>query len=147
MNKKTALAALILSAGLMLTACTAENNPLSSLFENEQSTTDTSGSSETTTASDDPEITTITTADETTDGDLNAEGGNPEIADYIEVTVSEDKYFYQNHEISYDDLIRVFDGLDGNTAVRISDENATLKAYESLTKALEEREILYEAAS
>ena len=147
MNKKIVSAALILCAGLALTACTAENNPLNSLFANEQSTTGTSDTSETTTGmSDEPEMTSSTPGSETTDSDPGAEGGNPDIAKYIEVTVSEDKYFYENHEISYDDLIEVLDGLDGNTAVIISDENATLNAYESLTKALEEREILYEVA-
>ena len=138
MNKKTALAALILSAGLMLTACTAENNPLSSLFGNEQSTAGTT---------DNSEITSSTTSSEAMDGDPDAAGGNPDFAKYIEVTVAEDKYFYENREISYDDLIKVFDELDGNTAVIINDENATLNAYEALTKALEEREILYEAAN
>lgn len=143
MNKKTALTALILCAGLALTACTAENNPLSSLFENEQSTTTTSDGSEITTdAPIEPETTTTTTADETTDSNSDASGGNPDISDYIEVTVSEDKYFYENHEISFDDLMKVFDELEENTAVKISDENATLKAYESLINALEEREIL-----
>lgn len=109
-------------------------------FQGAQNTADTS-------SLDDSGITSSTSINETADSDLSTEGGNPDIASYIEVTVSEDKYFYENHEISYDDLIKVLDGLDGKTAVRISDENATLKAYESLTKALAERGILFEAAS
>lgn len=88
-----------------------------------------------------------TTTTAVPDADPGAEGGNSGIVGYIEITVSEDKYVYENHEISYDDLIKVLDGLDGNTAVKISDENATLKAYENLTKALEEREIMFEAAN
>ena len=143
MNKKIAFATLILSASLALTACTFINNalgndPSSSQATDEQTTTGTP---------DDSEITTDTTVGETTDSNLNVSGGNSDIANYIEVTVSEDKYFYENHEISYDDLIKVLDELDENTAVKISDENATLKAYESLTDALEERGILIVEAS
>ena len=134
MKKKIALAALILGASLTLAACTdpddtTKNNSSNSQVTDEQNTSSTLDNSE------------------ITDSNSSAEGGNPDTAKYIEVTVSEDKYFYENHEISYDDLIKVFDELDENTAVKISDENATLKAYESLTKALEEREILFEAAS
>lgn len=134
MKKKIALAALILGASLTLVACTdpndnTKNNSSSSQVTDEQNTSSTLDNSE------------------ITDSNSSTEGGNPDTAKYIEVTVSEDKYFYENHEISYDDLVKVFDELDENTSVKISDENATLKAYESLTKALEEREILYEAAS
>lgn len=139
MNKKaTAVSAVIVTAGLAVTGYVlwnaSESNSPNSQTTNEQTTTS---------AFDDPEITT-TSGSEITDGNS---GGNSDIANYIEVTVSEDKYFYENHEISFDDLIKVFDELDKNTAVKINDENASLKAYESLTKALEEREILFEAAS
>ena len=143
MNKKIALAALILSAGFALTACTPNNENAQA---NKSPSSQVTDEQTTTTVLDDSEITT-TSDSETTDNNSNAEGGNSDIANYIEVTVSEDKYFYENHEISYDDLIKVFDELDGNTAVKINDENATLNAYEALTKALEEREILYEAAN
>ena len=148
MKKKIALAALILSAGLTFTACdaineVAQNLPWNSQEASEETTTAAPDASETTTEASEA---TTTSSSETTEGDPSAEGGNPDIAHYIEVTVSEDKYFYENHEISYDDLMDVLDGLDGNTAVRISDEKATLKAYENLTNALEEREILFETA-
>ena len=94
---------------------------------------------------DDPELTT--SMNEAADSNTGSEGGNPDIFKYIDVTVSEDKYFYDNKEISLDDLIKVLDGLDKNTAVKITDENATLKAFEGLTKALAERGILFEAAN
>ena len=136
MNKKIALSALILTASLALTGCTFINDVFGTDLPGAETTT--------TTTSGDSEITT-TTASETTDSNSNASGGNSDIAKYIEVTVSEDKYFYENHEISYDELIKVLDELDGNTAVKIGDENATLKAYENLTDALEERGILFEA--
>ena len=138
MNKKIALAALFLTASLALTGCDFINDFLGN---NNSADPQTTSTQPTTNDYDNPEITT-TTADETTENNSDAAGGNPDIADYIEVTVSEDKYFYENHEISFDDLLKVFDELDENTAVKISDENATLKAYENLTAALEEREIL-----
>ena len=96
---------------------------------------------------DSSEATNSTSSAEMTDSNSSAEGGNHDTAKYIEVTVSENKYFCDNHEISFDELVEVLDGLDENTSVKISDENATLKAYESLTKALEARKITFEAAS
>lgn len=140
MKKVIVLVALILGVSFTLTACTPEetnkDNSTSSQVTDEQSTNSTSDSSKPTSSSSSIEM---------TGSNSSAEGGNPDIANYIEVTVSEDKYFYENHEILFDDLIKVFDELGDNTAVKISDENATLKAYDSLTKALEERGILFEA--
>ena len=131
------LAALIVCAGAAAAVYIflngTENLPWSSQEADEQTTAGTP---------DSPEI----SGSKATDSDPGAEGGSPDIAEYIEVTVSEDKYFYENREISYDDLLGVLDGLDGNTAVIINDDNATLNAYEGLTRALEEREILYETA-
>lgn len=143
MNKKIALATLILTAGFALTACTPPSTANDNRSPNPQATDEQT----TTTILNDSEITTTTTDSETTDGNLNAEGGNPDIAGYVEVTVSEDKYFYENHEISFDELMEVLDGLEENTAVRISDDNAALKDFENLTKALEERSIIYEVVS
>lgn len=143
MNRKITLAALALTASLALTGCDFINSAMGNDTTNNAHTTI---EPVTTTIPSDPETTEATTtapeADETTEGSADAEGGNPDIADYIEVTVSEDKYFYENHEISFDELMEVLDGLEENTAVKVSDEDATLKAYESLTKALEERGIL-----
>ncbi len=138
MKKVIVLAALFLGVSFTLTACTPKDNSRSSQVTDEQSTNSTS---------DNSKPTSSTSSIEMAGSNSSAAGGNPDIANYIEVTVSEDKYFYENHEILFDDLIKVFDELDDNTAVKISDENATLKAYESLTKALEERGILFEAAN
>lgn len=162
MKKKTVLAALAVCAGLALTGCDTVNVMIGtfSIADTSESTTAEPDVSET--AADAAEITTTAdetaaadettaAADETTTAEVTvggpaAEGGNPSFAHYIEVTVLEDKYFYENHEISYEELLELLDGLDGDTAVVISDKNATLKAYESLTKALEERGILFETA-
>ena len=133
MKKKIALTMLILSAGLTFTACGLTNDSENTSSEHR--------------ASDEQNISAAPDVPETTDSDTSGAGGNPDIAKYIEITVSEEKYFHENHEISYDDLIMMLDALPKNTTVKISDENATLKAYENLTKALEERGIMFEAAS
>lgn len=139
--KKTKLAALILCAGLIFTTCTPNNDPnepLDTQAANEQSTS---------TSFNDSEDTSLASDVETADNDSSVSGGNPDIVKYIEVTIAEDKYFYENREVSYDDLVKVFSELDENTAVKISDENATLKAYELITKVLEESKIMYETAN
>ena len=133
MKKKIALTMLILTAGLTFTACGLTNDSENTSSEHR--------------ASDEQNISAAPDVPETTDSDTSGAGGNPDIAKYIEITVSEEKYFHENHEISYDDLIMMLDELPKNTTVKISDENATLKAYENLTKALEERGIMFEAAS
>ncbi|MDE6725732.1 MAG: hypothetical protein K2J79_09020 [Ruminiclostridium sp.] len=139
MKRKILSALLIAAMSLTFSACSfieeafgqKTEEPAVTMPGNVQETTD---STDVTTAD----------ADESKDG---SEGGNPDISKYIDVTVSEDKYFYDNKEISLEDLVKVLDGLDKNTAVRITDENATLKAFEGLTKALLERGIVYEAAN
>lgn len=137
MKNKIALVMLILSAVLTFTACGLKNDS-DYQASNKQNI---SG------APDNPKTTDVEQSDETADSDASAAGGNPDITKYIEVTVLEDKYFHENHEISYDDLIKMLNELTENTTIKISDENATLKAYENLTKALEERGIMFEAVS
>lgn len=146
MKRDMVLIALILGVCLTLTACTDPNN------EPQNSTPGSSSNSQVTNEQnsstlENSEISDCTPSEEMIEDVSSTEGGNPDTAKYIEVTVSEDKYFYDNHEISFDELVEVLDGLDENTSVKISDENATLKAYENLTKTLDEREILFEAAS
>lgn len=168
MKKKTVLAVLAVCAGLALTGCDTVNVMIGtfSIADTSETTTaepdvsetaaEITAAAEVTTAADADETGTTadetgTTADETTttaaevtQGAPAAEGGNSGFAGYIEVTVSKDKYFYENHEIPFEELVEVLDGLDGDTAVLISDEDATLKAYEELTSALKERKIMFE---
>lgn len=84
-------------------------------------------------------------ASETTAEPTDEAGGNPEDGSTfsLEVTVSENTYLYDNHEISYDELMELFDTLTENDIVKLSDDNASLDAYSKLTSALEERGILY----
>lgn len=172
MKKKTVPAVLAVCAVLALTGCDTVNVMIGTFSIAETSETTTAEPDVSETAADAVEITTTddeitttadettaaadetatadeTTADETTTAEVTAggpavEGGNPGFASYIEVTVLENKYFYDNHEVSFEELVEVLDGLSGDTAVLIHDEDATLKAYEELTNALKEREIMFE---
>ena len=65
---------------------------------------------------------------------------------YIDVTVSENSYLYQNVTMELDTLITELEKLSDEVTVRITDEKASLKAYEDLTKALDEKKIPYEDA-
>ena len=85
-------------------------------------------------------------SEETTTAEPTDEaGGNPEDGNTfsLEITVSENTYIYDNHEISYDEVIELFDTLTENDIVKLSDDNASLDAYSKLTSALEERGLLY----
>lgn len=173
MKKKTVPAALAVCAVLALTGCDTVNVMIGTFSIAETSETTAAEPDVSETAADAVEITTAedeitaaadeitaaadettaadetapadeTTAAEVTQGGPAAEGGNPGFASYIEVTVLENKYFYDNHEVSFEELAEVLDGLSGDTAVLIHDEDATLKAYEELTSALKEREIMFE---
>ncbi len=59
------------------------------------------------------------------------------------VVVKEDKYYCDNKAMEYDALITYLKGQEGNITVKISEENATHNAYETLIKELEELEIAY----
>lgn len=73
-------------------------------------------------------------------------GGNPDdaVARELSVTVSEDTYFVNNHELSFDELVEEIGANDGGVYVRIFDENATLNAFERLRDYLATNEIGYE---
>ena len=70
-------------------------------------------------------------------------GGNPGDSFTVEITVLENKYIYDNREISYDELLEVFDNLTEADVVQFRDENAALDTYKKATSALDERNIPY----
>lgn len=145
MKKKIALAALILGVSFLFTAC---SDPKENLNSNPNNSSNSQTVSEQNSSTpENSETSDSTPSSEMTGSASSAAGGNPDTAVYIEITVSENKYFYENHEISFDELVEVLDDLDENTSVKVSDENAALKAYERLTNALEERKIPFETAS
>ena len=70
-------------------------------------------------------------------------GGNPGVSSTVEITVLEDKYIYDNKEISYDKLLEIFDALTEADVVRFRDENAALDTYRQAASALDDRGISY----
>ena len=93
------------------------------------------------TSAESPEEETQETTAEPTD----EAGGNPEDGNSfsLEITVSENTYIYDNHEISYEELLEIFDTLNENDIVKLSDDNASLDAYSKLTSAILERGLSY----
>lgn len=71
-------------------------------------------------------------------------GGNADTYKEIEITVSDNQYFYNNHEITYSELCEILDSLDSNTTIILFDEMATESAFSKITDYLDERKISYE---
>lgn len=63
--------------------------------------------------------------------------------DFLNVTVSENDYLYQNSRLQLDELMNklVTDAVD--IKVKVTDENASKRAYENLINALENEHIRY----
>lgn len=63
--------------------------------------------------------------------------------DFLNVTVSENDYLYQNSRLQLDELMNklVTDAVD--TKVKVTDENASKRAYKNLINALEDEHIRY----
>lgn len=61
----------------------------------------------------------------------------------IEITISEDKYIYENHSIELDALVKEITTIEGKVIINITDENATQKAYQELINELDKIHIEY----
>lgn len=82
---------------------------------------------------DSPQEQTTDTAPEETNG-----GNNGDVQyTYYKVTVSDDRYFTSDGELTLDELIDEISVLGEDYAVEIVDDNATLKAYNELTDKLD----------
>ncbi len=62
---------------------------------------------------------------------------------YYRVTVSEDRYYTTDGELTFDELVSGISALDEDYVVEIIDDNATLKAYKALTDMLDEKSVAY----
>ena len=82
-----------------------------------------------------------TTADTTAETVLTAE--TTAAVETVSVTVSGSDYLYENKSISLDDLLASLKSLEAGTIVTITDDNASLNAYNALTDALKEANISY----
>ena len=109
---------------------------ISKLINGEQTVT----SSEADTASD------VSSADNSSGAqtsNISAEGGNPGNTDSfaLEITISEDKYFVDNHGI--EELKSEIDGLEAGATIKINDEKSSLKAFNAVKDYLDEKKIAY----
>lgn len=73
-------------------------------------------------------------------------GGNPNLsnATVLSITVSEDRYFVDNHEVSFDNLVEKVKALAEGSYVKLFDEKSTLKAFNQIKDYLDENGIMYE---
>lgn len=117
---------------------------ISKMINGEQSTASSvTNSSAEVSSADNPDI-TVSSSDTQT-SDVLSEGGNPGSPEKyaMEITISEDKYFVDNHEISFDELKAKIDGLETGAVIKVNDENSTLKAFNAVKDYLTEKEIAY----
>lgn len=91
------------------------------------------------------DIVSSSTADTTSEIPEETAGGNNGGVQYTyyKVTVSEDRYFTSDGELTLDELIDKISVLGEDYAVEIVDDNATLKAYNELTDRLDEISVSY----
>lgn len=84
------------------------------------------------------------------EGNVSAEQSETEVSepvleelDFLNVTVSENEYLYQNSRLQLDELMDKLVTDAAGAEVKITDENASKRAYENLINALEEKNIRY----
>ena len=65
----------------------------------------------------------------------------------IAISVVENSYFYQNKKITLDDLLIELESIEQEYVVEITDDNASLKAYNKLIDMLSEKSIDYTEVS
>lgn len=77
--------------------------------------------------------------------DISAESGDPGDSENfsLEITISEDKYFVDDHEITFEELKSVIGNSEKGSSVKIYDKNSTLKAFNAVKNYLAEKEITY----
>lgn len=139
-----ALIILIISFTLILSSCN-KNNGLNETYITDIEQDSVSETTITTVVTVQNDNTVITESESSSFSEEETEngGGNQDSYIEIEITISENRYYYNNSEISLESLIELFDGLDKNDTVKIHDDYASDKAYENLLSALKEREIPY----
>lgn len=147
--KKIITLAFCLAMTITLSAC---KNPLDLLLNKAETTR--SVSEETEQAVTENTLITEAVSSEEAESETSAEsiaseefdetgGGNPDTYKEIEITVSENQYFYNNHEITFDDFTALFKDANVNTTVRLSDEMASDSAFSKITDYLDEQNIPY----
>lgn len=146
MKNKVIIAA-ALAAALALTGCSDIAESIKEKFYpsetavTETTVTETSADDVSETSAD-----TETSAAETSVSEEYDETGGGNGGEYSEkdITVSESRYFYDNHEVTFEEIQELFADADANTAVNIYDEQASDSAFTKLTDFLDEKGIGYE---
>lgn len=64
-------------------------------------------------------------------------------AEYMEITVSGNDYIFQNKKMTADELSAELDSLDEKMTVKITDDGASIKAYNVLVGILKENDMRY----
>ena len=126
--KYLGIVCLLLGVSGVLSGCV---NPLDKLFKKEE-VTDVSDTAISEVSSE----TEAVVADEFLQQD-------PDVYDEREITISENKYFYDNHEISYNEFCDTMSQFDSNTTVKIYDELASDSAFQKIISYLDEVGIPY----
>ena len=83
-------------------------------------------------------------------GNVSSVQSEPEVSepiveelDFLNVTVSENEYLYQNSRLQLDELMNKLVTDAADTKVKVTDENASKRAYKNLIAALEDKNIHY----
>lgn len=63
--------------------------------------------------------------------------------EYMEITVSGSDYIFQNKKLTADELIAELNSLEEKMPVKITDDGASIKAYDTLVKSLKDNNIRY----
>ncbi|MDE6787706.1 MAG: hypothetical protein K2J47_00070 [Ruminococcus sp.] len=63
--------------------------------------------------------------------------------EYINITVSGSDYLFQNRKMTVDELIAELNNSDEKFPVKITDDDASIKAYDALVKALKDNNVRY----
>lgn len=61
----------------------------------------------------------------------------------IDISVYENDYLFNNENISLNELISKLQSIDGKIVIRIKDDNASLRAYDTLIKRLKKEKVDY----
>lgn len=133
--RKLLIITLLLSLSIFnLTACTDEDSE-----KDKNATTEKNSIS-----SDINEISSIsesTAIEGEGGGNENKNNEETEKIKTISITVSENKYFYDNKSIEFEYILDMLKESDKNTIIEVTENNATHKAYDKLIEKIKELEL------
>ncbi|WP_432650608.1 hypothetical protein [Huintestinicola sp.] len=149
-TKHVVIGVISIALAVSLTGC---DNPIEKIFtkeKNEDTIAETVNQVKTEINSYSTSVSVVDILDETSVESTVSEeycetgGGNADTYKEIEITVSDNQYFYNNHEITLSEVCEILDSLDSNTTIILFDEMATESAFSKITDYLDERKISYE---